>query len=99
MSLRASRAGAGLERSQMKIPLWGTSFYIWCNLAPQIAEYSAKLRMYGSKSLLEGEAKREEIGRVEPPQSFGAAPRLPFVPAPHRLHASRLGRWRSIAAS
>src|ERR1700722_16235966 len=88
---RSLTCKGGIGRSPAKIPPWGTSFYIWCNLAPQIAEYSTKPDVYGSRSLLEGEAKREEIGRVEPPQSLGAAPRLPSAPSPHRLLASRPG--------
>jgi hypothetical protein len=70
--IEASRAGAGLERSPAKIPRRGMTFYIWCHLALQIAEYSAKTDMYGSRSLLNGGTKQEEIGRVEPLRLFGA---------------------------
>src|SRR5580704_4226315 len=58
---RSLTCRAELERSRAKIPLWGTSFYIWCDLAPQTVEYSAKLSVCGSKTLLDGAAKRKEF--------------------------------------
>jgi hypothetical protein len=47
-------------------------FYIWCDLAPQIAEYSTNLGVCGSKTLLGGEAKREEFSRAEPRRLFAS---------------------------
>jgi hypothetical protein len=47
-------------------------FYIWCDLAPQIVEFSAKLRLCGSKTLLEGAAMWEEFSRAEPQRLFGS---------------------------
>jgi hypothetical protein len=51
-------------------------FYIWCDFAPQIAEYSSKLCMCGGKTLLKNTAKREEFSRAEPRQLFRSSTRL-----------------------
>jgi hypothetical protein len=48
-------------------------FYIWCDLAPQIVEYSAKLHLCGGKTLLENTAKREEFSRSEARRLFGSS--------------------------
>jgi hypothetical protein len=45
-------------------------FYIWCDLVPQIAEYSAKLCLCDSKTILDGAAKWEEFSRAEPRRLF-----------------------------
>jgi len=39
--------------------------------------------MCGSKTLLDGGAKREEFSRAKPRPLFAAAPRLPSAPSPH----------------
>src|SRR5579862_1623262 len=55
---RSLTCRGGIGKIASEIPRCGMTFYIWCDLAPQIAEYSAKVGVYGSGSLLDSVVKR-----------------------------------------